>query len=472
MKSRIVIIGCNKELIDPIEAVFKRHKYAVRTAASAEDALMEIKDFSPHAVIHAVDSPRKECLKICETLRKEKSTKDLPIIMISRKRTDKSALVFCLGKGATDAFRKPSDKTDLILKVKDEIKMGFLFEEVKENREDLSALLDMTRSLSSTLNFKELLYLIVKKISDVINVARCSIVRIDPDSKYGIVVASHEDPGIRDIKIDLRKYPEVKKALEIKDIVIVKNIWKDPLMAKVKRYLEKIKFDSIVVIPVIYREEVIGTLILRTSRVGAAFKEKEIRFCKVVANVAAGALYNAYLYEVIEEEKTMLQKLAITDDLTGVYNHRYFAYRFQEEFDRVKRYDHPLSLIMLDIDYFKVINDTYGHRKGDMILKEFARVLKKNIRNIDILARYGGEEFVILLPQTDRAGAFIEAERIRKIIKEHDYKIKDVKITVSLGIATYPCEGIKTQDDLMGCADQALYIAKSRGRDTTEMFRH
>jgi len=276
---------------------------------------------------------------------------------------------------------------------------------------------------------------------------------------------------VRDIKIDLGRYPEVKKALQTKETVLIRDIRKDPLMAKVRRYLEKVRFDSIMVIPVIYREEVIGTLLLRTSRAGEGFKEEDVRFCRVVANVAAGALYNAYLYEMIEEEKTMLQRLAITDDLTGVYNHRYFAHRLQDEFDRVARYNHPLSLIMLDIDFFKVINDTYGHRKGDMILKEFAGVLKRNIRKSDILARYGGEEFVILLPQTDQSGAVIEGERIRRIIREHDYRIKDVKITISLGIATYPSKGIKTPDDLIGSADKALYLAKGKGRDSTEVYR-
>lgn len=471
MKGKVLIVGERKGLLNPIAKVFEKDRYSVIRAYSLKEALKGVKDSGPHAIIHAVDSPAQECLKLCESLRKEESTKDIPIIMISKKGTNKRDIIYCLKKGATDTLLKPFDKTELLSKVKNEIRMGFLYEELKQNRRDLTALLNVTRTLSSTLDSKEILYLIVKKISEVIDVARCSIVRIDPDSRYGIVVASHEDPTIRDLKINLRKYPEIKKALQTKEIVLIKDIWKDPLMAKVRKYLERIRFDSIMVIPVIYREEVIGTLLLRTSRAGEAFKEKDIRFCKVVANIAAGALYNAYLYEMMEEEKTMLQKLAITDDLTGVYNHRYFVHRLQDEFDRVARYNHPLSLIMLDIDFFKVINDTFGHRKGDMVLKEFARVLKRNIRKTDILARYGGEEFMILLPQTDQSGALIEGERIRKIIREHDYKIKDVKITVSLGIATYPYEGIKTPDDLLGCADKALYIAKGKGRDSTEVYR-
>lgn len=472
MKGKILIAGNRKGLLDPISEVYKRNNYEVATACSLKEALKEVKDFGPHAVIHVLDSPRQECMKLCERLRKEESTKDLPIIMTTDKKIDKKDIISCLKKGATDTLLKPLDKTELLSKVANQIKAGFLYNELKQDMRDLTAMLDVTRAISSTLDSKEILYLIVKKISEVINVARCSIVRIDPEGGYGTVVASHEDPTIRDLKINLRKYPEIKKSLQMKDIVVIKDVWKDPLMVKVRKYLEKIKFDSIMVIPVIYREEVIGTLFLRTSRSGATFTEKEIRFCRVVANAASGALYNAFLYEMMEEEKTRLHKLAITDGLTGVYNHRYFTLRLEEEFDRFRRYNHSMSLVMLDIDYFKVINDTYGHRKGDIVLKEFARVLKNNIRKTDILARYGGEEFVILLPQTDQPGAFTEGERIRKILKEHDYRIKGAKITVSLGIATHPCEGIKTPDDLIGCADKALYLAKGKGRDSTEVFQH
>jgi len=471
MKGKILIVGDKKGLLDPIVRIFKKERYPITIAHSLKDALNWIEEFGPHAIIHVVDSPRLECLLLCERLRKDSAKRDIPIIMVSKKGTSKGDIISCLKKGATDTLLRPFERKELLSKVANLIKIGFLYEELKQSRRDLTALLNVTRSLTSTLDSKEILYLIVKKISEVIDVARCSIVRIDPDSRYGIVVASHEDPAVRDIKIDLGRYPEVKKALQTKETVLIRDIRKDPLMAKVRRYLEKVRFDSIMVIPVIYREEVIGTLLLRTSRAGEGFKEEDVRFCRVVANVAAGALYNAYLYEMIEEEKTMLQRLAITDDLTGVYNHRYFAHRLQDEFDRVARYNHPLSLIMLDIDFFKVINDTYGHRKGDMILKEFAGVLKRNIRKSDILARYGGEEFVILLPQTDQSGAVIEGERIRRIIREHDYRIKDVKITISLGIATYPSKGIKTPDDLIGSADKALYLAKGKGRDSTEVYR-
>ncbi len=470
MNGKILIVGETKGLLDPVARILEKERYTIIMAHSFNTALKAVRDSGPQAIIHIVRSPRFECLRLCERLKKGKNTKDIPIILVAGNEAGKRELIECMEKGASDTLLRPFDKEELLSKIKHQLKVGSLYDEIKKDRKGLTALLEVTRAVSSTLDSKEIFYIIVKKISEVINVARCSIVRIDPSSLYGVVVASHEDPAITDLKINLKKYPEIKKALQTKDTVLITDVWKDPIMVKVKKNLEKIRFDSIMIIPIIYREELIGTLMLRTSRTGSTFTEKEIRLCQVIANVAASSLYNAYLYEQMEEEKTRLQKLAITDFLTGIYNHRYFSHRLAEEFERVVRYKHPLSLIMVDIDHFKTINDTYGHRKGDMVLKEFAKALKRNIRKTDILARYGGEEFVILLPQTDRAGAIIEAERIRKTLKDYDYTIKGLKITISLGIATYPHKKIKTPNDLIGAADTAMYMAKEKGRNSTEIF--
>ena len=171
----------------------------------------------------------------------------------------------------------------------------------------------------------------------------------------------------------------------------------------------------------IFRDEVIGTLLLRTSKTGRTFTEREIRLCTAIANASANALYNAFLYDRVVREKTLLQRLAITDYLTGIYNIRYFYKRLEEEFSRAERYITPLSCMMFDIDHFKKINDTYGHRIGDIVLREFAQLVKSHTRKADIFARYGGEEFIMLLPQTILKGAMDKAELIRKAVKKYQF---------------------------------------------------
>lgn len=178
------------------------------------------------------------------------------------------------------------------------------------------------------------------------------------------------------------------------------------------------------------------------------------------------------LQDELENKNKLLENLAITDGLTGVYNYRYFYQKLNEEFERAKRYETPLACIMMDIDYFKSINDRYGHMVGDSVLVGLASIISENIRKNDIFARYGGEEFVLLLPHTSENGAYNEAERIRKSVENCQFSNLDKgEVKISLGICNYSPEYIVTAEDLLRCADIALYDAKKNGRNRTEVYK-
>lgn len=166
-----------------------------------------------------------------------------------------------------------------------------------------------------------------------------------------------------------------------------------------------------------------------------------------------------------------LEELSITDGLTGVYNHRYFYARLEEELLRASRHCKPFAVIMADIDNFKSYNDTYGHRNGDRVLRDVASTIKATLRVTDLMARYGGEEFSVILPETDKKGAIIIAEKIRKNIEDRDFPNEATQpggnLTVSVGVATYPVDA-KTGDDVVSQADLALYRAKDMGRNRIE----
>ncbi|MFH1318961.1 MAG: GGDEF domain-containing protein [Candidatus Omnitrophota bacterium] len=166
-----------------------------------------------------------------------------------------------------------------------------------------------------------------------------------------------------------------------------------------------------------------------------------------------------------------LQQLVIIDSLTKAYNRRYFMVRFIEEFERAKKFNLNLSFLMIDIDYFKKINDTYGHLVGDVVLKEVSRLILESIREIDFAARYGGEEFSVILPETDKVGAIMVAERINSRISQERIRVFDEVLTanVSIGIASFPQNAIHS-DVLMETADKALYKAKLSGRDRVCWF--
>jgi len=159
--------------------------------------------------------------------------------------------------------------------------------------------------------------------------------------------------------------------------------------------------------------------------------------------------------------------LATTDGLTDLYNHRYFQEQMFQNIETGKRYEKPFSLIMIDIDYFKKFNDTYGHQSGDAVLKQVAQILKKNVRSTDVVCRYGGEEMSIILTNTNNKDAITTAEKICVAVRENPLKLvngNDVNVTISLGVSTYPENG-ETPQDMIKYADECLYIAKENGRN-------
>lgn len=368
-------------------------------------------------------------------------------------------------------IQRPFLKKDLDHKLQMIIRMKEAHFALKQENYNLQIINDFTRLISSTLDPKEVLYMIVKKIAEIMPVTRCSIIKIDWLHKYAYVVASFESPDITAIKLSLKKYPEIEEALHSKKPVIIRDIMSDPLMKTVKDIIYPLGIRSILVMPVIFEEKVIGTLFLRTSRSEHEFSVHEIRLLKTISDASANTLHNAFLFSQVEDEKTRLEKLAITDYLTGIYNIRYFYHRIIEEFSRSERYSLSISCLMIDVDFFKKINDSYGHKTGDAVLKEFAQLLKKHVRKSDVLARYGGEEFIVMLPQTSADGAKAEAERIRSAIKGHKFKGIKTRISVSIGIATFPNSKITTHDELISTSDDALYEAKKNGRDRVVVYK-
>lgn len=169
----------------------------------------------------------------------------------------------------------------------------------------------------------------------------------------------------------------------------------------------------------------------------------------------------------LEQNQAELKKLATMDGLTGVYNRREFNSRLLHELERSQRYEHPCSLVMMDIDYFKKLNDTHGHQAGDEALRVVASVLKNSVRPVDQVARYGGEEFGVILPETTQDDAMAAAERLRLAIANHAISIAadhTINVTVSIGVATFP-ENATSEEELISAADQALYNAKHSGRN-------
>jgi diguanylate cyclase (GGDEF)-like protein len=220
---------------------------------------------------------------------------------------------------------------------------------------------------------------------------------------------------------------------------------------------------SVFVLPLLYERDILGILVLLMEKTNALGSNQR-DLLEVLVNQAATSLANARFHGEIE-------RLAVTDGLTGLFNHRHFQERLAQEFNRVRRSAEPVSLLLIDIDFFKKINDTYGHPVGDSVLRKVADIIRRTIRTVDIPARYGGEEFAVILVGSDAGGAVKMAERLRKSVA--DTKLfsdrNTFSVTISIGISTYT-KDIRGKEVLIERADEALYDAKESGRNRSVLW--
>lgn len=196
---------------------------------------------------------------------------------------------------------------------------------------------------------------------------------------------------------------------------------------------------------------------------------KPFQYPELVARIRAGKRIVDLQKELVETNKR-LELLSITDGLTKLHNHRYFQDELARAFEESQRYQRPLSLVMIDIDFFKKINDTYGHAVGDDVLKCAARRYRDSVRSTDLVARYGGEEFAVMMPETSLQDAILFAEKIRALIADEPLETQagPVSATISLGVASVPHSRIHTAKELIIAADKALYRAKKNGRNQVQ----
>lgn len=231
---------------------------------------------------------------------------------------------------------------------------------------------------------------------------------------------------------------------------------------------------------------VVGLLFLHLVEMREVCEEEKVSFIYFVLflilailSLTTWLIYKMIVNQIIysknlEARTRKMRELAITDGLTKLFNHRYFEHKIEKEWDRFERFQHTLSCVMVDIDDFKKINDRFGHRAGDFVLRRFADLLRKNLREVDIISRYGGEEFVILLFEKPNhlAGLRQVMEKIRKKITLQKFIFEGQKIlvTASFGGALLPNSKITSSDQLVNFADQAMYFSKKNGKNCVSIF--
>ena len=333
----------------------------------------------------------------------------------------------------------------------------FIREQVVHKRRlaDLDTLYQISKVVSDTLNLEKLLSSIVEASKKLLKAEACSLALADPiNQELTFTVAKGPSEKMilqKRIKFGqgiAGKVVESGKAMLIADAKLDKRFYLG--MDKATGFTTR----SVLCVPMKLRNNVIGAIEVLNPIDRPTFSPDQIPMLSTLAQEAAVSIENARLFH-----------LATTDGLTGLATIRYFKTLLEHEMPRSERHQRPLSLIMLDIDFFKKVNDTYGHPAGDVILRELASLIRTAIRQEDIPARYGGEEFIIMLPEASRKESMVVAERMRTLVQDTRIKdeVRSYSITVSVGVATM-MKGDQS-NTLIERVDQQLYRAKQTGRN-------
>jgi diguanylate cyclase (GGDEF)-like protein len=333
--------------------------------------------------------------------------------------------------------------------------------ELKRQVERLSLFHEVGKALFSTLDLQKILQTIMEKISDLLQPDTWSLLMLDEKTEelsFEIAIGSGADK-LKDVRLKLGEGIAGWVA-QSGEPVLVEDVRRDARFNPKFDEVTHTDTRSVVCVPIKGRERVLGVIELVNCLGRESFTRDDIPILKSLADYAAIALENARYVQRIEE-------LTITDDCTALYNARHLNFVLDTEIYRSNRYGYEFSIIFIDLDHFKQVNDVHGHLVGSKLLWLIGDIIKGNLRMIDYAFRYGGDEFVILLPQTSKENALMVGRRTRDLLNSKTFFVEEglnIKVTASFGLASFPVDG-RTRKEVLRMADEAMYVVKNTTRN-------
>lgn len=399
---------------------------------------------------------------ILESLRKTPAFADLPILALTGANPE-DVSVEALRLGASDVITKPVRVRELLARIRTHLRAGRALNQARAEARSQAALVELLQEITTNLPSRDLLQVLVRQVAAGLRIPRCSILFGKPGGTRATVAAASENPMLRDLAVDVDRYPEIRQALATGEVVLVEDAGSHPLYESVTG----LQTTSSLVLPFSLRGERAGVFFLRTGPGDPPLGDADLRFAAKVVESAAAAIEKSQDHEESRHRESAMRQLAETDPLTGLLNRRALDDRLRREVEKAARSGTVLTCIMIDIDHFKAANDRFGHQAGDRVLAQFGELLRREQRTVDTVARYGGEEFVVLLPETGSAGARLFADRILRRVSLAAFGPPEtpIPITVSIGLATFPDERAVDGEGLLRLADRNLLRAKTDGRN-------
>src|SRR6266705_1870493 len=447
--AKILVADDDQSLVRTLTWILKENGYEVVTAPGGEGLLGKLEDERPNLLLLDIMMPKVDGLQLLARMKADDRFRDVPVLMISSMPPEE-ATVKSLGLGAADFISKPFRVRELLARVKAHIRSAQELARARDEAQSRAAIVDILHEVTDSLKPDEIYHILLRRV----------------------VVAAYENPMLRNLPIELVRYPEIQRALTTSRSVLVEDVTTDPLYQeeRVRWQREQITVPtrSAVALPFSMKDQQLGVFFLRTTGEDPPLTRADAQFSETVIRTAVAAIEKAYDFETAVSDKKRLEKLAATDALTGCLNRRALSEELEAELDRARRYNLALTILLADIDRFKLVNDTRGHIAGDSVLRQVGEILRREVRSVDQAARYGGEEFVVVMPETALHGAALFAERLRRRVMHHDFADPGedpLNLTISIGLASFPDDRVTSADSFVALADQALYRAKNEGRN-------
>lgn len=487
MPHKVLLIDDSTTQLEMLKLQFIDAGFEVETAKNGGEGYQKVFESTPDLILSDIIMPNLNGYQLCRLLKNNAITKDIPVILLTV--LDKKIDKFWGNKSGADKFisktanfeeiKEASNELINLYPVSNEYKQTLISKEISEEtvQNQINNILDELLMDSTFLNeFRDLgefvsnEKLLIKKTFELLssfvdyNVAGLFLNSQDKNEKKILYLDINKEPVsgfvIEKIKRDFFALMPNAKEFSIRDFghEIVGEKTDDSSIIS-----NPMELKGVHIVPLVFNGISLG---------GFCFYNKEdcdykaFKFYKTLLSELSLLLKTRYLYAETEY-------LSVTDGLTKLYNRRHFEYHIEREFLRTKRYSSALSLALVDIDFFKRVNDTYGHQFGDYVLSEISKLVSDSFRKTDMVCRYGGEEIAVVLTETSLENAMIPLERLREKISQHEfiYNEQKAEMTVSIGVAANH-QNMKSQKDLIECADKALYQAKQNGRNQVIKYNY
>ena len=477
MAVKVLLVEDSETQLKFLRDGLAQNGFEVETAMNGAEAYKKLFEYIPDIVVSDIMMPVIDGYQLCRMIKNIDETKKIPVILLTV--LDKKIDSFWGKKAGAQLFLpKTIDMNELVKNINVTLRRYPLTDEYKANialkaSSDNSAQTRLNNILNDLL-LKSVFANEFRNLSDFLNYERILVEKLFSlmssfveYSVAGVFFASPDDYAENILYIDTLgrninksvlsdvQYDFFKKMEEFKTLKNTKFEVVRILLGKETSY-EFSDLKSKIIIPLMFDKKLIGGICFytRQNMDYASFRYFDIMISELLAIFKMK-------YQYTEKEF-----MSVLDGLTGLYNRRQFEIGLEQEYNRTKRHPSDFSLAILDIDFFKKVNDTYGHQYGDYVLKTVASLMKQAFRKTDLLYRYGGEELIMIMPETNIEGAIIPVQRLRRMIEEYDFDYNGVKakVTASIGL-TMNYQEFNSPADILKSADEALYKAKESGRN-------